>query len=326
VSRARRQAIVSAAGAALGIVLFVWAVERVGVAALADAVGRVGWGALAILAIGGLRFAVRAQCWRWCLPRGVPLDYPHAFSAFVAGDSVGNVTPLGLLASEPVKVFLTRHHLATLDSAASLTLENILYTFSVLAMIAFGLVLLLVTVAVPDVVRWAALGALLVIATAMIAALIMLRAPVGPSVNPPSSWRGRMTRLRAEVSRFAVEHPRRLAQVFALQIVFHVLAVLETYLTLELLLGAASPSVVQAILFETVNRLTTVLFKFVPFRLGVDEAASGAAASLFAVTAAAGVALALIRRGRVLFWSAVGLLLIATHPSRNATHPSVRLS
>ena len=44
-------------------------------------------------------------------------------------------------------------------------------------------------------------------------------------------------------------------------------------------------------------------------------AASGAAASLFAVTTAAGVALALIRRGRVLFWSAIGLLLIATHPA-----------
>jgi hypothetical protein len=47
--------------------------------------------------------------------------------------------------------------------------------------------------------------------------------------------------------------------------------------------------------------------------------------SLFAVTAVAGVALALIRRGRVLFWSAIGLLLIAAHPTRNAD-PSIRLS
>jgi hypothetical protein len=153
VARVRRQAIVSAAGAALGAVLFVWSVERVGVTALADAVRRVGWGALAILALGGLRFVVRAQCWRWCLAPGVSLDYPHAFSAFLAGDSVGNVTPLGLLASEPTKVILTRHHLATLDAAAALTLENIVYTFSVLAMIGFGTSLLLASMTVPDPIR-----------------------------------------------------------------------------------------------------------------------------------------------------------------------------
>lgn len=317
-TRAGRQAIVSAAGATLGGVLFVWSVDRVGVAPLVDAVQRVGWGAIAILALGGLRFAVRAQCWRWCLPRGVSLDYPHAFSAFLAGDAMGNVTPLGLLASEPTKVLLTRHHMATLDSVASLTLENILYTFSVLAMLAFGLSLLLLTVPVPALIFWSALAAVIVITIVAVAALAMLRAPVEAMHERQSRWRGRLNRLRAEVSRFAAERPVRLLEVFALQLVFHVLAVLETYLTLEWLLGEQGPSAVQAILFETVNRLTTVLFKFVPFRLGVDEAASGAAASLFAVTAAAGVALALIRRGRVLFWSAIGLLLIATHPASSS--------
>jgi hypothetical protein len=304
-------------------VLFVWSVGRVGLAALTDAVSRVGWGALAILAIGGLRFAVRAQCWRLCVGRGVSLDYPHAFSAFLAGDAVGNVTPLGLLASEPTKVLLTRHHLATLDAAASLTLENILYTFSVLGMLAFGLSLFLATAPVPSAIRWAAVAAVGAIVTLIAVAIVVLRAPVGPLAHPRSSWRGRLTRLRTEVSRFATEQPRRLAQVFALQVLFHVLAVLETYLTLDWLLGDESPSAVQAVLFETVNRLTTVLFKFVPFRLGVDEATSGAAASLFAVTAAAGVALAVIRRGRVLFWSAIGLLLIATHPATPSTSPVI---
>jgi hypothetical protein len=324
VIRPGRQALVSAAGATLGVVLFVWSVERVGVAALMDAVRRVGWGGIAILALGGLRFAVRAQCWRLCLPRRVTLDYPHAFSAFLAGDAVGNVTPLGLLASEPTKVLLTRHHLATLDSAASLTLENILYAFSVLAMIGFGIALLLAVVDVPDVIRWAAIAALLTIAAVAVAAVVAVRAPVGPLVHPRSSWRGRLTRLRTEVSRFALEQPRRLVEVFALQVIFHAIAVVETYLTLEWLLADQRPSAVQAVLFETVNRLTTVLFKFVPFRLGVDEATSGAAASLFAVTAAAGVALALVRRGRVLFWSAIGLLLIAAHPATPPASSSPR--
>ena len=298
---ARRQIVLVTAGVVLGAALFAYAVGRVGAGALLDGIRRVGWGLVAILALGGARFALRAQCWRWCLPPGVPLDFPHAFSAFLAGDAVGNITPLGLLASEPTKVLLVRHHLATIDSVASLTLENILYGVSVVAMLAFGFALLVATTAVSPAAWGVAVVALAASLVVSGLGLTLLRS-------------SRFIRLRGELRRFAIDHPRRLAQVFSLQVLFHALAVLETLLTLQWLLGDRSPTAVQAIVFETVNRFTTVVFKFVPFRIGVDEAASGGIAPLLAVTVAAGVALAVVRKVRVLFWSAIGLLLVATHP------------
>ena len=51
---------------------------------------------------------------------------------------------------------------------------------------------------------------------------------------------------------------------------------LEVFLTLRWLLGDRSPTLAQAIVFEALNRVVTVAFKFVPFRVGVDEALSGA--------------------------------------------------
>jgi hypothetical protein len=310
-----RSTIAAAVGAAVGIVLLVYAVERVGLQEIVGGVTRVGWGFLLILAIAGARFVVRAECWRSCLPRHVQLDFPHAFSAFLAGDAVGNVTPLGLLASEPTKVLLTRHHLATLDSVASLTLENVLYSISVMAVLAFGLGLLLATVAVPNAIWWVAVGSLVAIALAATAVFSMLRASA-LSTGATTGWRAKLVRVWEEVGAFARQHPSRLARVFALQLLFHVLAVFETFLALRWLLGRQSPTVVQAIIFETVNRVTIVAFKFVPFRIGIDEAASGAVAPLLAITASAGVALAVIRKVRVLFWSAIGLILVATHPAR----------
>lgn len=300
----RRRTIVVFAGLAAGTVLFLYAVDRVGLDALTAGVRRVGWGLVAILGLGGARFVLRAQCWRWCLPPGVPFDFPHAFAAFVAGDAVGNVTPLGLLASEPTKVLLVRHHLATPDSVASLTLENIVYAISVAAMLAFGVALFLTTTTTPEGTRWIAAGALAGTAVAVASAVALLRAP-------------RLLRVRGDVWSFAAANPGRLARVFALQLFFHVLAVLETFLTLRWLLGGESPTFVQAVVFETVNRFTAVAFKFVPFRIGVDEAASAAIAPLVAATAGAGVTLAVIRKVRVLFWSGIGLLLIATHPARS---------
>jgi hypothetical protein len=299
----RRQAVVTAAGVILGAGLFAYAVNRVGVDALSDGVRRVGWSLATILALGGARFAVRAQCWRWCLPSGVTLDYLHALSAFLAGDAVGNVTPLGLLASEPTKVLLVRHHLATLDSVASLTLENILYALSVVAMLAFGLALLLATTTIPDSAWWVAVTAMVAAVVATGCVFAFVRAP-------------RLLPLRAQLRGLATERPGRLAQVFSLHLVFHALAIAETYVILLWLLGDKSPTVLQAVIFETINRLTIVVFKFVPFRIGIDEATAGAVAPFLAVTGAVGVTLAVIRKIRMLFWSAIGLLLVATHPAR----------
>lgn len=301
-------------GAALGAALFAWAVNRVGVGAIVAGVRRVGWGLVAILALGGARFAVRAQCWRWCLPPGVQLDFGDAFGAYLAGDAVGNITPLGMIASEPTKVVLMRRHLAPLDSVSSLALENLLYTLSVLTMLAFGLTLLLLTVAVPGSVRIGALAALVGIGVVVAGALVVLRLP--RSGRTGTSLRARASRVRDELTRVAAAHPARMVRVFSFQLLFHLLAIVETYLTLEWLVPDHKPTAVQAILFETVNRLTTVLFKFVPFRIGVDEATSGAAAALFAVGAAAGVSLAVVRKVRGLFWSAIGLGVVATHPAR----------
>ena len=110
--------------------------------------------------------------------------------------------------------------------------------------------------------------------------------------------------------------PGRLWRAFALDLVFHLIAVLEVFLTLQWLLGDRSPTLAQAIVFEALNRVVTVVFKFVPFRIGVDEALSGAMAPLLAVNPAAGVSLAIVRKVRSLFWSAVGLGVIAAHPSK----------
>jgi hypothetical protein len=48
----------------------------------------------------------------------------------------------------------------------------------------------------------------------------------------------------------------------------------------------------------------------------VDEAASGWLAGVLALDPAVGVAQALVRKIRNLFWSAIGLAVIATHPAR----------
>jgi hypothetical protein len=105
---------------------------------------------------------------------------------------------------------------------------------------------------------------------------------------------------------------------------FHVTAVIEVFLTLAWLLGDRRPTLAQAIAFEALNRVVIVLFKFVPFRIGVDEALTGAVAPALAVNPAAGVALAVVRKVRNIFWTGVGLAIISAHPLRGALSPDER--
>jgi hypothetical protein len=129
--------------------------------------------------------------------------------------------------------------------------------------------------------------------------------------GPRPPWRERLVAARLAVTGFAACHPRRLWRAFGLDAAFHLLAVIEVFLTLRWILGDRSPTLVQAVVFESVNRLVTVAFKFVPFRIGVDEALTGALAPVLSVNPAAGVTLAVVRKVRSLFWAAVGLAVLS---------------
>jgi len=317
VTRQTRRRTLSVAAAIFGLALFVYAVRRAGLAEILDGVTRVGWGLVLIIALGGVRFLVRAQCWRLCLPAAAQLSFRHALVAFIAGDAVGSITPLGLLASEPTKVFLTRHHLATRESVASLTLENLLYSASVIAMIVFGATLLLVTSPLPVPLRRGLIAGLLVVAGAVCMVPMLLRIrTVGNGLSGLPARIRWLGGIADEVRRFSLAEPGRLLQVFLLDLLYHGIAVLEVFVTLEWLMGARGPTLVMAVVFETLNRIITVVFKFVPFRVGVDEALTGALAPLVAVDPASGVALAVVRKVRSLFWAGIGLGAIALHPAK----------
>src|SRR4051794_40604115 len=95
-----------------GVILLASVVYWVGVHAIAADVRQVGWGLLAIIALGGLRFLLRAIAWRLCLEPPHTLTIRDAFAAVICGDAIGNLTPLGPLVGEPAKAAFVRRRVA----------------------------------------------------------------------------------------------------------------------------------------------------------------------------------------------------------------------
>jgi lysylphosphatidylglycerol synthase-like protein len=309
------------AAALVGVVLFTYTIRSVGWANVLSGVSRVGWELVPILALSGLRFVLRAAAWRLCIPPHARFTLGQAFTAFLSGDAVGNVTPLGLLASEPTKLLLIRHRLATRAAASSLAVDFVIYSTSAVAMIVVGVAVLLGSGRVPLSLRWreTLIGGLVVLVAGVVVAFRVLGGTWKPERGERPPWRARLAALRESVFAFSAGHPARLWRVFLLDLLFHVVAVTEVFLTLQWLLPNAPPTLAVAIMFSALDRAVIIAFKYIPFRLGIDEMFSGGMSALLWMDGGAtGVALAVIKKVRSIAWVGVGLILIAAHPSQGA--------
>jgi hypothetical protein len=306
----------------VGAVLFVWAMHQAGTTAVVDGIRRVGGGIILVILLGGVRELVRAVAWRLCLD---PEDRPplrSMFAAYVAGDAIGNVTPFGVFASEPSKIVMVRNQIGLPASVASLAMENLFYTATVLVMLVTGAAALLLSFTLPRPLRIVSLMMLVVaplVAVAAVWILAMRRRVVSASIEwlirhqiAATYLAARLPSVRQTGDRifgFVARHPGRVLPLILLEVTYHVAAVAEIWFVVGLITGV-QPRVLTAFVLEAVNRTITIVFQFVPMWLGVDEAGTAAVASAVHLGSATGISLALVRKTRIVIWTAIGFLFV----------------
>ena len=314
--------LISAIITLVGVALLVVLVQRVGVAAVAAGVRQVSWGFLLILAISGLRILVRAAAWRLCLDAddARAVSVRQAFAAGLAAEAIGSLTPLGLLASEPAKAAWVRNAVPFGRAMAAVAIENVLYSISVAIVIAAGTIALLISFNLPEGLRQASelslalMGGALVVLVAAFWLAGRRLSLFGAMAERLLGGRG--IAVGARIRRFETRaHDAvrlahgRLVPISLLETLFHAGGVAEAYVTVWMLTGEP-PTVLAAFVLETANRIVNVVFRFVPLRVGVDEAGSAIIARVLGLGTTVGVTLAVVRKARVLCWSALGIVLM----------------
>src|SRR5262245_53767997 len=139
----RRLQLTGTLAALCGTALLVWSIRNGGTATVLDGVERVGAGLVVVCLLGGLRGLIRAVAWRLCVEEHQRPTLASVFSAYLSGDAIGNVTPFGLLISEPSKVALVRPKIDVEASIAALTVENLFYSGTVVVLLMAGTAALL---------------------------------------------------------------------------------------------------------------------------------------------------------------------------------------
>jgi lysylphosphatidylglycerol synthase-like protein len=310
--------------ALLGLLLFAYFVRKAGVTEIVVGIKRLGLGFLVILAISAIRQIARSLAWTRCFESPYSLRFRDAFAARVMGDALGNIVPLASVAvSEPSKAAFVTNRVPLMVSLSALALENIFYSLSITIFIFSGTVALLLAFPLKPALRYASFGTL---------AVIILIVPLGYLVirrqwkvlsgamsilwrrNIGRSWMEkaipRARTLEDRIYGFYERNTSRLLTIVALEMCFPLAGVLEIYTTLWFISDVVAPTLLTAFILESVNRVINIVFKFIPFRLGVDEAGTGMLAKALGFTTAIGAALAIVRKARDLCWTAVGVALM----------------
>src|SRR5690606_30659607 len=201
----------------------------------------------------------------------------------------------------------------------------------VAVVIAGGTLVLLGMFDVPTPLRLVSLGALVGMCAFILVALALASGRFRPltqvvtrlervALAPGALTRrlGKLQSLEDQVYTFVRRHPSVPLPVLLLEFAYHAAGVAEVYLTVALISDTVAPTLVTAFLLESMNRFINVAFKFVPLRLGVDEAGTGLLTQVLGFGSAVGVTVALVRKARVLVWTGVGVAFLTTRGLRPA--------
>lgn len=298
--------------------LFAYLVKRAGIGQIATGIRNLGAGFVLILAISSIRQVVRSTAWVLCA-EGSALRFRDALRARLMGDAIGNVLPFAsFIVSEPAKPALIRERVPLSIGFSSIVIENIFYSVSVIVFITAGMLAALLTFN-SNALRLISLAALAVMLTIVLLGFFCVRRELKllsglidlfSARFQTQKWIDRARTLEERVYGFHRRHRARFFPILLLEGCFHCAGVLEIYTTLLFISPTHPPTLFTAFILESVNRLITMIFKFVPLRLGVDEAGTGKVSALLQFTEPAGVTLAIVRKARDLFWSLIGIGLL----------------
>ena len=307
----------------LGVILFAYFVSAAGVGEIISRIQRLGAGFLLILAVSSFRYIVRALAWTRCIDPAYRLRFRDAFAARLMGDALGNIIPfVSVAVSEPSKAVFVKDRVPLMVGLSGLAIENIFYALSVALFIFSGTATLLLTFSLPKALRYASIGALCVTLVIVPLAYLIIRRQsrflsgalgflgnrrIAPKVI--GKVKPRAESLEERVYGFYASSQRSFISIFALDCCFHVAGVLEVFITLSFI-SPVAPTLVQAFILESVNRIINVAFKFIPLRVGVDEGGTGQVSRVLGFSRGIGETLAIVRKGRDIFWVAIGVFLI----------------
>jgi putative ABC transport system permease protein len=314
----------------LGIALLVFVINQVGVQPIFDALLRIGFGFFFLLAISGLRHIFRTIAMRAAVPtEHRRITFMQAFAARLGGEAISFLTFTGPLLGEATKVALLRKRIPLTYGVPALIVDNLLYNLSVVFFILSGACVMLFTYQLPPLVYYVLIGIAVIAALGIVASALAAKrrimlmtwavdqlAQLRLSPKVLIKRRHHIHNLESKVYDFYKHHPGAFFGMIACDLLAHASSVVEVYVTLRMLGYDALVS--QAYVIESLTKVINFAFGFVPGTIGVYEGGTEVILRALGFAVATGVALALVRKAGIVFWTSIGLVVLTWRAAPNA--------
>jgi len=307
----------------LGIGLFAYLVHSIGLNEILSGISRIGFGGFLILQfLYFLRIAARASAWKLSVSEPYKLDLRDTLPAVIIGEALSSLIPLGVLVSGTAKAVAVKKRVPLVVGLASVATENLFYSLITGLFICFGAIAFLRNFELDE--GWTVtIDVLIGTIFVLIILGILMVVRQWHLLSSLSNWlynrnfgkrfletgRAQAREFEDLIYGFYRKYPRRFLPIILLQIAYHIIGVAEVWFVLSRI-SEVFPSLYSSFLLESISRLITIVFKLIPFLIGVDEAGAIFVTETLALGAGIGVTLAIVRKGRILFWTAIGLILI----------------
>jgi len=307
-----------------GVALFAYFIYIEGIDDITDNIEKFGLvGFIAILSFYFLRIASRAWAWKLSVYEPYSLTLRETISAVIIGEALSALIPLGILISGTAKAVAVRRHIPLVVGLSSVATENLFYSIVTSVFLLLGAFTFLRTFPLDE--AWVfTLDIVIGVIIVLVIFIIVMVIRQWHFASATCDWlydhgwgrrflehgRTHVRLFENLIYGFYRKYPRRFLPICGFEVAFHLLGIVEAYLILSYL-SEIGASLLSSFMLESVSRLILIVFKLIPFLVGVDEAGAQFVTEVLGIGAGVGLTLAIIRKGRVLFWTAVGLVLIA---------------
>lgn len=306
----------------LGLGIFAFILYHTDLSEVWRHVTRLGWLGLAVIVgVSCVWFVVDTVNWTLTLRSARPNArwFCRLWPVHVTGEALNHVTPFASVGGEPMKAMLVnqRYGIGYREGTTSLILLHVVNVCAEIPFLLLGIACALATGVLPATVEiMMAVGGVLIVVLVTVLWFVQhyrFVSRIGRWLS--RAWFGvaalRVVRhvraIEGRLMEFYLGRPRRFFAACALQFGNWSMGAVEIYLVLHFL-GAPIPFVHALVIESVVVLVRTALF-FIPSNIGAQEGTFLIVCGAITGSPELGVAVALIRRFRELFWISAGLVI-----------------
>lgn len=320
----------------VGAGLFAYLVWRAGPSHLWQDLVKLGWGFTAVIALAGISHL--AKTWAWRLTLGDDkgkVSFPRLVGLRLGAEAAGQLGILGQTFGDSIRVSQLNTKISVATSLASVTLDRGLYVMTATALTIAGILAALPVLPISHTLRFYASLFVLALIIFLLLTLVALRqrwplfsgsARLVGRIPYVRNWMEQQDQLIRSVENalfdFHHDKPKAFWTSFSLNLACQCLAVVEVCLVLWLI--GVNLSFFGALVIEALTKLVNAVGNCNPGNIGTYEGGNMLIGKMFGLSSASGLALAVARRLRALFWAAVGAicLVLLTRPRRRRSFGS----